>query len=121
MCTVGDQTRRDYIRCGVAVPRFVIFSGRMGDADIELDSRCVLTVFPDMASRRRFLSTVLLLLDAIRPGLDRKFGPSKSAVTQLLSMCDAGTRPGVVDLCGIRSLANFLRQWMSLFATTNIR
>ena len=85
-CFGRDKNGRS-ICCGVAVPPFENFCGTMGDEDI-LDNRCVAKVFPNLASRHRFLSTVLLLMETIRPGLGRKFRPIHGAVTDLLNVCE---------------------------------
>ena len=84
----GADMRGNCIRCAVAVPPFENFCGTMGDEDIALDYRCVAKVFPNLASRHRFLSTVLLLMETIRPGLGRKFRPIHGAVTDLLNVCE---------------------------------
>ena len=109
----GSDQKGRFIRCAVCIPRFPDFAGQMGDTDIELDSNTISAVLPVLASRRRFLSTLVLLLGRIRGGLDRKFGAANNLVTHLLSCCDAHTvassssGAGAADLCGIHSLASF--------------
>ena len=73
----------------LCVPRFPDFSGRIGEACIELDSGMVRDVFPGIASRHRFLIILTVLLERIRSGLDRKYSSAESRVTYLLSFCDA--------------------------------
>ena len=73
----------------------------------------VCNVFPGVESRRRFLTTLALLLGRIRPGLARKYAAANSMISHLLSLCDAGTgvssssRASVADVAGIVSLASF--------------
>ena len=82
----GQDVRQRPLRCAVLVPPFIDFSGFFGDSGEELDSSMILRVFPDMASRRRFLSIVHMLLVRIRGGLQRKYAPAKRQVTELLAL-----------------------------------
>ena len=86
----GQDSKNRPIYVAVIVPRFDDFAGNMGDIDIELDATVAGKVFPVQESRRRFMSTVLLLLECIKDGLDRKYSSARSAVGDLLSLCDAG-------------------------------
>ena len=74
------------------------FAGECGMPEVELSESAMRETFPAVQCRKRFLDTVLFLLEIIRKGLDRKYGSCWSAVSAILSECnDRTSDPYVVS------------------------
>ena len=85
----GDKQGRP-TRSAVFIPRFLEFSGTWGHSNMELDATLMEASFPEMASRKRFLQLVLMLLESVQGGLDRKYSSAKNSISTLLCTCDEG-------------------------------
>ena len=83
----GDKQGRP-TRSAVLVPRFLDFTGTWGRSHMELDATLMEANFPEMASRKRFLQLVLMLLESVQGGLDRKYSSGRNSILTLLCTCD---------------------------------
>ena len=59
----------------IIVPCFSDFAGSWGEINIELNFKMVRRAFPEIASRKRFLETLILLLRSVHGGLGNNYGP----------------------------------------------
>ena len=96
-CLDKDKRWRP-LRSAVCVSSFSDFDGPMEDQEIDLNSASLCAAFPGETSRRRFLSTVLVLLEAIKGGLARKYGASKSMIAGLLTLSGTGTDLSLIHI-----------------------
>ena len=55
---------------------------------MELDATLMEASFPDLLSRKRFLQLVLMLLQSVQGGLDRKYKKGINSILTLLATCD---------------------------------
>ena len=75
-CEVSDTyTWDDGAQSAIIVHSFSDFAGVWGEINIELNYKMVRRTFPEIASRGRFLETLVTLLKSIHGGLGDKYEP----------------------------------------------